>query len=347
MPYKTVKFRFSGPFRFGRNSLSGGDYCFAADTLFSALYIEALKKGKHEFLLQSVQNGRLLFSDAFPWLENTFFLPKPLSAGETELHARSNSILKKKLKKLKYISIDDFDSYLNGTFDPARHSDPSGSFVRQYMKVSAAIRGNEEAMPYRIRMCEFSACGNKTGSDENLPKSPVDHANKNAAGAGGSGSGTRDQTLADSGLYIIVKYHDDQTGELLQDLLSSLSYSGLGGKRFSGCGRFEFEIEDVPASLSKRLNTGKNVMSISIALPDDSELEQALDNGTYAVVKRSGFIASDRFASQQMKKRDLYMLKSGSCFRRIFQGSVRNVACRGGSHPVYRYGKPIFVGIDS
>lgn len=344
MNYRIVKFRFSSPFRFGRNFIDNCETGFAADTFFSALYIEALKSGKSEDLYRNVQNGTLLFSDAFPWYGNTLCLPKPLSAGETERQAYGSSVKKKKLKKLKYISADDFDSYLNGTFSIENHSDPVASYIRQYLKVNAAVRGNDETLPYRIRMCEFR--GTSGAAADGRTETPAGgtggcRAEINGAGADCFGSN-------DSGLYIIVKCTDDGAEDLFRELLSYLSFSGLGGKRSSGSGRFEFEIQDAPASLAARLeSTQGKVMSLSISLPEDSELENALDGGAYTVVKRSGFIASETFASQQMKKRDLYMLKSGSCFNTTFQGSVRNVACRGGSHPVFRYGKPIFLGIDS
>ena len=358
MSYRIVKFRFSSPFRFGRNFIDNCETGFTADTFFSALYIEALKSGKSEELYRYVQNGTLLFSDAFPWYGKTLCLPKPLSAGETERQAYGSSVKKKKLKKLKYISVDDFDSYLGGTFSIENYSDPVASHIRQYLKVNAAVRGNEETLPYRIRLCEFSgtsgagaynSADNTCSAGYSSGTAACDKAERKT----GDSAKESDEAEAgfcsfDSGLYIIVKCSEGSAEEMFRELLSYLSFSGIGGKRSSGCGRFKFEILDAPVPLAARLDSTRGkVMSLSISLPEDSELEKALEGGAYTVVKRSGFIASETFASQQMKKKDLYMLKSGSCFNTTFRGSVRNVACRGGSHPVFRYGKPIFLGIDS
>ncbi len=360
MSYRTVRFRFAGSFRFGRNSLDNGDFCFAADTFFSALYVEAMKLGRQDELYDLVQGGGLLFSDAFPWQGDTLFLPKPLSAGAAERQALGSSVLKKKLKKLKYIRADDFDSYLAGTFDPLRSGDPAGSLVRQFLKVNAAVRGNEETMPYRVRLCEFSshpggapsagAASDPHGASRKTAlagavSTPCEEPGDSAASGAAAG-----QVLTETGagLFIIVKCAESRAAKLLGELLISLSFSGLGGKRSSGCGRFSFETGTVPSPLLRRLeSTGGRVMSLSISLPGDDELEGALEGGSYTVVRRSGFIASENFAPQQMKKRDLYMLRSGSCFDRTFRGSIWNVACRGGSHPVFRYGKPLFMGIES
>ena len=51
---------------------------FQADQLFSALYIEALKMQMEEEFLDAVRSGRLLFSDAFPYMGQQYFVPKPM-----------------------------------------------------------------------------------------------------------------------------------------------------------------------------------------------------------------------------------------------------------------------------
>ena len=86
-------------------------------------------------------------------------------------------------------------------------------------------------------------------------------------------------------------------------------------------------------------------MTLSAALPHMEELEQALDGATYQVIKRSGFVDSVRYAKEQQKHRTLYLLAAGSCFRSQFKGDIYDVANEG-SHPVYRYGKPLFLGVN-
>ena len=67
----------------------------------------------------------------------------------------------------------------------------------------------------------------------------------------------------DTSLYVIANESD-----LLNELMSSLQYSGLGGKRSSGFGRFELDIQNIPLELSDRLtkNHSDKVMSLTTCL---------------------------------------------------------------------------------
>ena len=90
----------------------------------------------------------------------------------------------------------------------------------------------------------------------------------------------------------------------------------------------------------------KYAMLMSLALPKDEELEDALQGASYQLVKKSGFVASDTYAPQQMRKKDLYVFKAGSCFQHSFQGDLWDVS-EAGMHPVYRYAKGMFLGVDA
>ena len=85
-------------------------------------------------------------------------------------------------------------------------------------------------------------------------------------------------------------------------------------------------------------------MSLTSALPMDEEWPELLIDAKYQLRKRSGFIASDSYAQEQRKKKDMYLFSSGSCFTKRFSGDVYDVS-DGGSHPVYRYAKPIFYAL--
>lgn len=86
-------------------------------------------------------------------------------------------------------------------------------------------------------------------------------------------------------------------------------------------------------------------MTLSCALPQDNELAFALDGAAYQIVKRSGFIDSVHYAKEQRKHRVLYVLAAGSCFRNKFDGDIYDIS-NGGNHPVYRYAKPLFLGVN-
>ncbi|VEJ34619.1 CRISPR type III-A/MTUBE-associated RAMP protein Csm4 [Aedoeadaptatus ivorii] len=155
-----------------------------------------------------------------------------------------------------------------------------------------------------------------------------------------------------AGLYFIMRCPESRLG-CMDELLYSLSYSGIGGKRKSGFGRFEIASADteVPVDL-KNLLTGSwnSWMSLTTSLPGREEGEKVVDGALgYEVIRRGGFIASADAKGnfrKPVRKRDIYFLRSGSVFRDRYRGELYDVS-PGYGHPVYRYGMPIFVGVKS
>ncbi len=310
MDYKIYKMVFQGAVHLGKQSLEDGEFTFCADTLFSALCQEALKLGedKLQAFYTYAKEGKLLLSDAFPYIGDTYYLPKPIKHLDTT-DGKGDSAAKKAWKKLSYIPMEALDEYLRGDFDVLNMQAPDigklGSFE---MKVSAFVRGQEETLPYRVGTYYYHP-GN--------------------------------------GIYLIARYDEPQK-ILLEELLENLSFSGIGGKRAAGMGRFTFYSRNVSSHLKKRLEgEGSTYMSLSVSLPADEELEQALLGAEYLVCKRSGFVASENYAPEQMRKKDLYVLKAGSCFRNKYKGDIYDVSGRMGKHPVYRYAKPIFIEVGT
>ena len=80
------------------------------------------------------------------------------------------------------------------------------------------------------------------------------------------------------------------------------------------------------------------------SLPEDEELEQAVDGATYLLELRSGYVASETHSPEQVRKKDIYVMAAGSCFKNRFSGGIYNVS-KGGAHPVYRYEKAMFIGL--
>ncbi len=310
MKYKIYKFQFTTGVHLGKDSLEDGEYTLCADTIFSALCQECLKQGKDVFgkLLARTREGKLRFSDAFPFIGDTYYLPKPMLRIVNQ--QQGDSKRKKAYKKLSYIPMDKLEEYLSGNLDVRQEQDKfQDKLGRKETKVSAAVRGLEETMPYRVGIYHF---------------------------------------CKQSGLYLILGYEAEEDAMLVETCLESLSYSGIGGKRASGLGRYELRFGQLPADLQQRLEATGNAMSmaLSVCLPQDGELEAALEQAHYLLVKRSGFVASETYAKEQLRKRDLYVMQAGSCFRTRFEGDVYDVS-DGGSHPVYRYAKPLLMEVIS
>lgn len=307
MEYKLYRLTFQSAVHFGKHNLDEGEYTCCADTFFSALCQEAFKIGDDvlQSLVRYAKEGSLLLSDLFPYVGDTYYVPKPMKrivSAEND----GNSKVKKAYKKLKYIPMDMLDVYLQGTYDVlnAPNLEELGHFA---MKTAAAVWGEAETEPYRIGMYYYNF---------------------------------------GSGLYFIIGYQKEEILELAETLLENLSFSGIGGKRASGLGRFELFSGKLSDSFCKRLGkNGTRYMSLSVALPTDKELETVLHDAEYLLCKRSGFVASEQYAPEQMRKKDLYVFKAGSCFAEQFGGDVYDVSGKCGRHPVYRYAKPMLMEV--
>lgn len=307
MNYVIYKLYFLNGVHFGNNSLESSAYTFCADTLFSALCLEAAKMGEDRFtsFYTCVKEHQLLFSDAFPFRGNQYYLPKPflyIDYGDNT----GDSTIKKAYKKMKYISCDHFEQYLKGLLSPEQ-THGLNEFGYTYQKVSASIRGEKETVPYRTGVFYYRE-GN--------------------------------------GVYIIAGTETPTAEKQLDELLDSLSYSGIGGKRSSGLGRFTYHKVEIPKLLTTRL-TGNwtQYMTLSLSLPRENELTAVISEANYSLIKRSGFVASEHYAEEQLRKNDLYVFSAGSCFHRKYEGDIFDVS-NYGRHPVYRYAVPMFMGVD-
>lgn len=304
MEYTAYRLEFQGAVHFGRQSLEEGEYTCRADTIFSSLCQEALKMGK-----ETLERLYLYAKEGNLLISDAF----PV-IGDTffiprpvkRVNAGSGApVLKKAYKKLKYIPAERLEDYLAGRFDAPGAMSLEKELGHLDIKVSAAVRGGEETRPYRVGAYYFKQ---------------------------------------NSGLYVIMGYGEQEARGLAEELWRGLGFTGIGGKKSAGMGRFQLHPCSLPADLSRRLvSDGKEYMSLSVSLPREEELEEALADAQYQLCKRSGFVASDTYAAKQMRKKDLYVLAAGSCFCARYEGDIYDVSCGCGSHPVYRYAKPMFL----
>ena len=307
MKYQAYRIVFPGPVHFGKNSLDETEYTFHADTLFSALCIEALRSGAGtlEKLLELAEGDQFRLTDAFPYIGNEYFLPKPYVHIENKKDPGDSSV-KKAYKNMLYVPVSHYSEFLGGSL-PVEQTGKLSGLGRKSMKTSVSIRGLEEPMPYRVSTFSFH--------DGN-------------------------------GLFLIFAYQDDAVKNFVEDLLDGVAFEGIGGKRSSGLGRFEYYPADLPKNIVQLFDKEMPMyVTLSSALPADEEMDEAIDGASYQIAKRSGFVASENYAPQQMRKRDLYVFAAGSCFRHKFSGQIADVS-EGGGHSVYRYAKPFFMGID-
>ena len=296
MIYKIFKLSFKNGLHIGNGSLEDAESYIYAHTIFSALCLEDIPG--IESLVNLAKNNKFQISDAFPFIDDALYLPKPVMPIKFD-----ESTDKKALKNLKYIPIDDFGGFLEGklcVLDITKGFKLGKSALQTKVKIPSDL--SEDAEPYNVGVFSFK---------EN------------------------------AGLYFIASFENEEIETQFTDLLTSLSFSGIGGKRSSGFGKFTFEKEEISDKyFSKRQDQSKN-MTLSSCLPKEDELEKILEEASYSLAKSSGFIYSENYSETLLRKKDLFIFKAGSIFLSEFDGDIYDVS-NNGNHPVYKYAKPLF-----
>ena len=305
MNYYIYRLKFKTPVHFGDGRLNGSIGVIYADTLFSALCCEAVA-------MYGKSGAEKLFNavnDGKMLISDTMpyadTLYLPKPMTLVGSNEKGDSSLKKKFKNLKYIPVKDLNVFLSGGYEPKE-----SSFGKEDIRVCVRVNEEEDPDPFDVGIYDFFHSEN-------------DKQN--------------------TGLYFIAGLSDDFC-DTFDELMTSLSYSGIGGKRSSGYGKFSFTKMD-GAALAKRFEGNfKMYMSLSISMTDGDELKDIIPNASYELIRRGGFVFSGDYSDDPLKKRDMYCFKSGACFDRRFDGKVFDVS-DGGAHPVYRYAKPLLFGI--
>lgn len=149
----------------------------------------------------------------------------------------------------------------------------------------------------------------------------------------------------DCGLHLVASGSEDALA-LFERGMTALSADGLGGKTSSGWGKFRAAMEPAPANWVKALDDADapRQMLLCTALPDADELSDALTDACYTIARRGGFAFSEQ--ASPLKKRTVWLLSAGSTFARRFRGSLLDVGV-GMPHPVWRYAKGMFMGVNA
>lgn len=307
---------------FGDGGLEKSAISLTADTLFSALCVEALKGEGAVGLRQlhsAVTEGTLRFTDALPYIGSMgastalLMVAKPLvnvrsAADGAATDELSDSNQKKLAKRINFVPLGSLDDFVAGVSDLGEIAEVQSEIGVAGVADRAAIHnGKDDADPYRVGFFTFKA---------------------------------------GAGLWVMASGTEPEL-DLLTKLLEQLAHVGVGGERSSGYGQFSLEAGDAPPELAGRAvspSPDSQLLLLTTSLPADDELETALDGATYRLVKRSGFVASHTYSETPLRKRDMYKFAAGSVFSKPFDGVVADVN-NGGSHAVYSYAKPLFLAL--
>lgn len=307
MKRSIYKLTFPSGVHFGIRNLTETESFFCADILFSALCQEALQHGQEMLrkFYESANGGQIKFSDGLPYIGENLYIPKPFLQ-LNRANAEFDSKGKKVMKKLRFIPITQIDALLQNTLQAEVYAEEIKKLGKAEEKTSVFLSDQKEAMPWRAGIYRF---------------------------------------YEGSGLYLCVQFAGDEEEDLFEQLLSDVSYVGIGGERSSGYGRFTYKKETVQEELEKRFSGEyKRYMTLSVCLPNKAEMDQITEEASFQLKKRSGFVNSDTAGENGIRKKDLYVFAAGSCFTKRFEGNIFNVS-RTGIHPVYRYAKALMIGV--
>lgn len=329
MKYCLYKLKFLTPVHFG-NSAGGGkldrvSLTCSADTYFSALCQEAADLGKSvEMFVKLFSDSKLVISSLFPYFDNIatkeleLYLPKPLIIGKAAEHkaasyqeVKSEATALKKLKKSVYIRSSEMESFYKALMDGERYVTAAPVFASDYISTRVNMRG-EQPLPYYVGSYVF---------------------------------------MEEAGLYFVAAAEDEENMTLLAELVESLGYSGIGGKKSSGYGKYEasriyLDAENQSpdmAALEQLLKAVEPAINMCIAplCPENGQGE-AVKGGSYKLIKRSGFVASDE---ENIKRSSFYMLAEGSCFATRLKGEMKRIRISGLPYEVCRNGMGMYVGV--
>lgn len=332
MSYLLYKLRFPNGIHIGTasgNTLEETMISVYSDTFYSALYNEYMKIYNNDELYKISESGDFLVSDLLPFKEKEdmstdFYLPKPFISIERKEIKKDDEekIDRKKVKAINFIPANKLEEYFsflkNGTNFPIIDDDFGKKQLYTKNKVSLE---NEDTQIYNIEIFKFNE---------------------------------------KSGLYFIVKLPKDKKWqEIFKNILESLSLTGIGGKKNSGFGQFTIEktiiLDNINFNIvefnsyefiNKALfSVEKNFLILSSYSPKIEEIEKIKENGNfYQLIKRSGFVNSSSYSEQAEKRKQVYMLSSGSVLNFKAEGKILDLSLHG-KHSIYRMGKPIVLGV--
>lgn len=333
MSYLLYKLRFPNGIHVGTasgNTLEETMMSVYSDTFYSAIFNEYMKIYNDDELYKISEVGEFLVSDLLPFKEKEdmstdFYLPKPfISVQRQEIGKNEEEVVdRKKVKATNFIPADKLGEYITFLKTGKNFPEIDDDFGKKelYTKNKVSLK-NEDTQLYNIEVFKF---------------------NKK------------------SGLYFIVKLPENEKWqEIFENVLESLILTGIGGKKNSGFGHFTIEedpmifdgldFEEIESESDAFINRSlfldeKNFLLLSSYSPKIEEIEKVKESGNYyQLIKRSGFVNSSLYSEQAEKRKQVYMLSSGSVLSFKPEGKILDLNLHG-KHSIYRMGKPIVLGV--
>jgi len=287
---KIFKLRFKTPLHIGADSTlrEKVDTIIHSDTLYSALYDLAVRARSK--IKDAISRREILLTSAFPYYEDgsekIFFLPKPIFNFKIYGYdPKWDFELGKKLKKL--------------TFVPSTWLE-SSDFIKEFLKNEISKKPDYLRETYAIDI---------------LPRVFVDRVT----------SSSNFYRMAQvffhkGGLYFGVKFLSDGLEDEFRGLLKLLGDEGIGGRRSTGSGAFEFEEDKLVIKVPQGANF---YLLLSLAVPSEDEMDNILKESSYELILRRGWFLLN--TGHSLRRKSIWMFKEGSVLRKEIKGCAIDV----------------------
>jgi CRISPR-associated protein Csm4 len=282
---KIFKLKFKSPLHVGADSTlrEKVDIIIHSDTLYSALYDLSVRVGSR--IKEAILERKIVLSSAFPYYEDkaerVYFLPRPIynvriAQGKT----KEDFELAKRFKKLVFIPSD----WLSSLDDLQKNIGNGFSKYSDLLKEIYAV--------------------------DILPKVFVDRFT-----SASTFYRIGQVFFLKGGLYFVVKFLSEELEGEFRGLLELLGEEGIGGRRSTGSGTFEFEEDALTFEMPESPNF---YLLLSLSIPGEGEMDGILKNSYYELMLRRGWFLTDEGYSRRRKS--VWMLKEGSILHKDIKG---------------------------
>lgn len=319
--YRIVKLCNLSPLHIGtgRDDYSTSSPCVHSDTLSAALAAMLAQTSVNADIESFMESFTI--SNAFPFVDNRYFMPKPI--GRLAVQGCSEEQVRKKLKKLKYIELPVWSQVVSGEAPFINEKQLNGEFLLE--------AGNENVNPYRSQVSQRVNI-----SPENSNTTPFffkwQYHSPNA------------------GLFCIVDASEG-TMKKLEELFTLLGDIGIGSSKSVGGGKFNVKIESIELPT---IENPDSTLLLSLYIPSPEEINSIdLEKSRYELLKRGGYMAGSTVPKfQHLLKKSVYMFNAGSVFagQHRLNGIIADITPSWNDtlmHRVLRSGRPIVLPVKT
>ncbi len=317
-----VKLKFLSPLHIGKAGIGmeAVENYVHSDTLFGGLchaWSEIYGSDAATEMIEGFRAGKLSFtiSSAFPFIDDIFFLPRPLMPPKINSSLYDSSVLKD-LNRLTFLPLATFKNWV-------RHEYIQADNIPAIKEALAA-----SMIYHRLPRVQL---------DRVTCASGLFHAGMTVFGAG-------------AGLYCLVRVEEPSVRDKLEGVFQWLGESGLGGMRSLGYGKFVPEWHQAGEEWLElwQVDLPAGWCLLSLMHPNEREKTKSLDNAYFEIISRDGWAASP-LSLGQVRRKECKMFAEGTVLTYQPEGCMVDVTPGDWDkslHPLYRYGVAFAVPVE-